>query len=395
MIKKIFSIILICCIGLSAVPVLADDNIRSGGTLNIPQNTVLDSLTAKSIMLMDATTGTVIFERNSDEKLPLASITKVMSMMIILDEIRNNNLSMDDIVTTSPYAASMGGSQVYLKEGEEFTVRDMLKAIAIHSANDCTVAVAEKVAGSESTFVDRMNEKAKALGMYNTYFLDCTGLTDDGHYSTAYDIALMSSCVANDYPEILELTSIWHDTFRDGKFSLDNTNKLVGKYTGVTGLKTGFTTKAGYCLTTTAKRGLLSLVSVVLGTDTTDRRFDETSKLLDYGFANVELYSSNKKGEVVNKVKVIGGVQKDVDAIYKRDVNVTILKKDRSKLGRNIVLENNLVAPIKKGDTVGRVEFKVDDQVIAKEEIVAKNDVKKASWIKRIFRAILRWLGIE
>lgn len=395
MIKRIISVIvLVCCIWMSVLPVVAGEGVKMG-TLDIGQNTELDKLTAKSIMLMDATTGTVIFERNGDYKLPLASITKVMSMMIIVDEIRAGNLTMDDVVKTSPYAASMGGSQVYLKEGEEFSVRDMLKAIAIHSANDCTVAMAEKISGSESTFVDRMNEKARDLGMNNTYFLDCTGLTDEGHYSTAYDIAIMSCEVMNKYPEILELTSIWHDTFRNGTFSLDNTNKLVGKYTGLNGLKTGFTTKAGYCLTATAKRGDLSLVSVVLGTDTTGRRFEETRKLMDYGFANVEMYNGNKKGEIVKRVKVRNGVKKDVNVMYKEDVNITMLKKDKNKLERNIVMADSIVAPIKENEEVGVVEFKVDDKVIAKKSIVAKDEVKKASWIRRFFQAILRWLGIE
>lgn len=395
MIKRIFSVVvLVCCMWITLIPAFAGEGVKMS-VLDIGQNTELDNLTAKSIMLMDATTGTVIFERNGDEKLPLASITKVMSMMVIVDEIRAGNLSMDDMIKTSPYAASMGGSQVYLKEGEEFSTRDMLKAIAIHSANDCTVAMAERIAGSESTFVDRMNEKARALGMNNTYFLDCTGLTDEGHYSTAYDIALMAKEVVNKYPEILELTSIWHDSIRNGAFSLDNTNKLVGKYTGLNGLKTGFTTKAGYCLTATAKRGDLSLVSVVLGTDTTDKRFYETQKLMDYGFANVEMYNGNKKGDIVKKVKVKNGVKRDVNVMYKEDVNITILKRDKNKIERNIVMSDNVVAPIKENEVVGVVEFKVDNKVIAKKNVVAKDEVKKASWIRRFFQAILRWLGIE
>ena len=392
--KRILSLImamLICC--SSQIVVMADNDLQRN-ILNIPNNTELNNLTAKSIILMDGTNGTIIFERNIDEQVQLASITKVMSMMIVMDEIQSNNLSMDDIVKTSPYAASMGGSQVYLKEGEEFTVREMLKAVAIHSANDCTVALAEKVSGSESTFVDRMNEKAQQLGMKNTYFLDCTGLTDEGHYSTAYDIALMSKEVVNNYPTILEFTSIWHDTFRNGQFSLDNTNKLVSTYTGLDGLKTGFTTKAGYCLAATAKRGDLRLISVVLGTAATNTRFTETQKLLDYGFANVELYNANKKGEIVKRVDVQKGVETYVNAVYQDDVNLTILKRDKSKVERNVVVLENVTAPVKQGDVIGSVEYKVGENTIAKQNIVAKDDVKKASFIKLIFRAILRWLGI-
>lgn len=393
--KRIISLLMsvvICC--LSQLPAIADDAGQMR-ILSIPTNTELNNLTARSIVLMDATNGTIIFERGGDVQVPLASITKVMSMMIVMDEIKNNSLSMDDIVKTSPHAASMGGSQVYLKEGEEFTVREMLKAVAIHSANDCTVALAEKVAGSESTFVDRMNEKVEQLGMYNTHFLDCTGLTDEGHYSTAYDIAIMSQEMVTKHPEILEFTSIWHDTFRNGKFSLDNTNKLVSTYQGLDGLKTGFTTKAGYCLAATAKRGGLRLISVVLGTDTTNKRFEETKKLLDYGFANIELYNANKKGEIVKRVDVKKGVDKYVNAVYGEDINLTILKRDRNRIERNVIVAQDIIAPIKGGDVIGVVEYKKDNEIIAKENIVAKEGVKKASFIKLIFRAILRWLGIE
>lgn len=380
-----------CVFGM---PVYAE-NTNKDRILTIPENTELNSLTAKSIILMDGTTGTIIFERNSREEVQLASITKVMSMMIVMDAINNNTLTMDDIVTTSSHAASMGGSQVYLKEGEEFTVREMLKAVAIHSANDCTVALAEKVCGSESTFVDRMNEKAKELGMNDTYFLDCTGLTDDGHYSTAYDIAIMSREVVNKYPSILEFTSIWHDTFRDGAFSLDNTNRLVNSYNGLDGLKTGFTTKAGYCLTATAKRDTLRLVSVVLGTDGPNVRFQETKKLLDYGFANVQLLKANKKDEIVKRVDIQKGVEKSVNAVYQNDLDVTILKRDKGKLERNIIILDNITAPLKKGEVIGSVEYKIGDEIIAKENIVSKDDVKKASFVTLMFRAILNWLGIK
>lgn len=384
--------VIMCC--FSVVPVSAD-SITSDKVLNIPENKELNSLTARSVILMEGSTGTIIFERNSREQVPLASITKVMSMMIVMDAIKDNIITMDDIVTTSPHAASMGGSQVYLKEGEEFSVREMLKAVAIHSANDCTVALAEKVCGSESTFVDRMNEKAAKLGMNDTYFLDCTGLTDDGHYSTAYDIAIMAREVVTNYPTILEFSSIWHDTFRNGEFSLDNTNKLVNNYNGLDGLKTGFTTKAGYCLSATAKRGNLRLISVVLGTEATNIRFQETKKLLDYGFANVDLYNANKKGEIVKRVNVQKGVEKSVNAVYQDDVNLVILKRDKSKIERNIVVLDDVTAPLKQGDVIGSVEYKIGDETIAKENIVAKDDVKKASFVTLIFRAILSWLGIK
>ena len=231
--------------------------------------------------------------------------------------------------------------------------------------------------------------------MNDTYFLDCTGLTDEGHYSTAYDIALMAKEVVNYYPPILEFTSIWHDTFRNGQFSLDNTNRLVNNYNGLDGLKTGFTTKAGYCLSATAKRGNLRLISVVLGTEATNIRFEETRKLLDYGFANVLLINANKQDEIIKRVNVQKGVERYVNAVYQNDLNLLILKKDKSKLERNFVALDNATAPLKKGDVIGSVEYVIDGEVIAKENVVAKDDIKKASFITLVFRAILSWLGIK
>lgn len=363
--------------------------------LDVEINNKLNELTAKSSILMDGTNGTVIFEKNSKDKLPIASITKVVAMIIVMDEINNNKLSMDDIITTSAHAASMGGSQVYLKEGEKFTTKDMLKAVAIHSANDCTVALAEKISGSENAFVNRMNEKAKLIGMKDTHFLDCTGLTDDGHYSTAYDIAVMAKEVVTNYPKILEFSSIWKDVFRDGKFSLYNTNKLVNKYDGLDGLKTGFTNKAGYCLVATAKRNDIRLISVVLGTKSNSVRFSETRTLLDYGFSNLENYNVSKKGDFVEKINIKKGIKKQVDVVHKDDINLTIMKKDRNNVQKNIRMFDNIVAPIEKGKKLGTIEYKVCDNVVLHKDIVAKEDVPKASFIRLFFRAILNWLGIE
>ena len=386
MIKNKTVIIVIALVCMLKVTVLAGD---------VSIDNELSELTAKSVILMDGTNGTVIFEKNSKEKLPLASITKVISMLIIMDEINDNRLSMDDIVITSKHAASTGGSQVYLKEGEKFTVKEMLKAVAIHSANDCTVALAEKISGSEGAFVDRMNKKAKELGMNSTNFLDCTGLTDDGHYSTAYDIAIMAREVVTNYPLILEFSSIWQDTLRNGKFCLYNTNKLVNKYEGLDGLKTGFTNKAGYCLVATAKRNDVRLISVVLGTNANSIRFGETRKLLDYGFSNLENYNVSKKGDLVKKVNVKKGKMKHVDVVHEDDISLTILKRDRNNIQKDIKVFDNITAPIEKGTTLGTIEYRVCDNVILNRDIVAKEDVPRASFIVLFFRAILNWLGIE
>jgi len=366
-----------------------------GGMVSQARSNSFDSLTAKAVMLMDGENGTVIFEKNSKKKLPLASITKVIAMIIVIDEIRDNNLSMDDIVVTSKHAANIGGSHVYLRQGEKFTVKEMLKAVAIRSANDCMVALAEKISGSECAFVARMNQKAKSLGMKDTNFLDCTGLTDEGHYSTAQDIALMASVVVKEYPIILEFSSIVEDTFRNGKFPLHNTNKLINKYKGVDGLKTGFTNKAGYCLAATAKRNNVRLISVVLGTKDNSTRFDETRRLLDYGFNNLENHNFGKKGELVKKVGIKNGVKKQIEGVYKDNVNLTFLKKDKDKIKKNVKIFNNIEAPVKKGKVLGKVEYRICGNIMANKDIVAKEDVLKASSVRLFFRAILNWLGIE
>jgi D-alanyl-D-alanine carboxypeptidase (penicillin-binding protein 5/6) len=259
------------------------------------------------------------------------------------------------MVQVSEHSYDMGGSQVYLKPGEEFSVLDMLKAIAIHSANDATVAMAEKISGSEEAFVAMMNQKAKELGMNDTNFLDCTGLTDDGHYSCANDVAIMSRELVMKHPKILEITTIWHDTFRNGLFSLDNTNKLIGRYDGINGLKTGFTTKAGYCLSATALRNNMQLIAVVLGEPNGDIRFTEAKKLMDYGFATYEITEVNKKGEEVSVVEVKKGVGLSVKGVYGADVKLMLKKGDKGQIKRETKLEESLTAPVKTGQKIGKL----------------------------------------
>lgn len=389
---------LLCTCFLVSNPVLANeqdaiyDAVVVGKIMNA---TNLMDLKAKSSILMDATSGKVLLEANSHEKLPIASITKIMTMLLLMESIDNGQVSFDEMVHVSEHSYSMGGSQVYLKPGEEFTVTEMLKAVAIHSANDAAVALAEKVAGSEDVFVNNMNRRAKELGMNNTNFLDCSGLTDEGHYSTAYDIALMSRELITKHPKILEFTSIWHDTFRNETFSLDNTNKLIRYYQGVVnGLKTGFTRKSGYCLSATAVKNGLTLISVVLGEADSNTRFAETRKLLDYGFANYEPLKANSKAEVIGSVELTKGLSTRVNIMFEDDVNLLLKKGDKSKVNKEVKLLETIEAPITAGQKLGEVIYTVEGDIVGKGTLVAENEVERATFIKLFYRMIVEWFGI-
>jgi D-alanyl-D-alanine carboxypeptidase (penicillin-binding protein 5/6) len=293
----VLSLIVSFILNAAFLPVMAaktDDSAKSTAAKASDTSKAFD-LKAKASVLMDIDSGNILYEKNIHEKLPIASVTKVMSMLLVMEALDSGKITYEDMVPVSEHSYDMGGSQVYLKPGEEFTVLEMMKAVAIHSANDATVALAEKISGSEDAFVAMMNEKARELGMNDTNFLDCTGLTDDNHYSSALDVATMSRELIRKHPKVLEITSVWHDTFRNGLFSLDNTNKLIRSYQGANGLKTGFTTKAGHCLSASAKRNKLQLIAVVLGEPDSDTRFAEAKKLLDYGFANYDVSQVNKK----------------------------------------------------------------------------------------------------
>ncbi|MGB3989082.1 MAG: D-alanyl-D-alanine carboxypeptidase family protein, partial [Acetivibrionales bacterium] len=315
--------------------------------MKIQSNTSLTNLKAKAAILMDCSTGTVLLEKNSHEKLPIASITKIMSMMLIMEAIDAGVIAYDTKVTVSEYSWSFGGSQVWLEPGEVFTVDELLKAVAIHSANDATVALAEAIAGSEETFVAMMNQKARELGMKDTNFLDCTGLTDTGHYSSAYDIALMSRELMLKHPEITDYTSVWHAKFREnvpGKnyVSLDNTNKLVRHYNGTVGLKTGYTSAAGHCLSAAAVRDGQQLISVVLGEPDSNTRFAESRKLLDYGFANFETVLMDNMGDVIQQVEVRKGLQPVTNAVYREDVKLLLRKGEKGKIERTVNLATDI-----------------------------------------------------
>jgi D-alanyl-D-alanine carboxypeptidase (penicillin-binding protein 5/6) len=404
MLKKIILYFLIItflfsCSYLFRTPVYANEdseNQYDAVTVGkIMSSTNVMELKAKSSILMDAVSGKVLLEDNCHEKLPIASITKIMTMLLVMEAIENGSISFEEKVHVTEHAYSMGGTQVYLKPGEEFTVTEMLKAVAIHSANDAAVALSEKVAGSEDVFVDMMNRKAKELGMNNTNFLDSSGLTDEGHYSTAYDIALMSREIVIKHPKILEFTSIWHDTFRDGTFSLDNTNKLIRYYQGVVnGLKTGFTRKVGYCLAASATKNNLKLISVVLGESDSNTRFAETRKLLDYGFINFEPYIANTKGEIIGSLKVAKGLTTRVNVMFKDDVNLLVRRGEKPKVTKEVILLEDIEAPISVNESLGEVVYSVDGNVIGKGTLVAENRVERATFVKLLFRMIVDWFGV-
>lgn len=365
----------------------------------ILESTNVFELQARAAVLMDADTGSVLLEKAAHERLPIASITKIMSMLLIMEAIDNGNIKMDDVVTISETSYKMGGSQVYLEPGEKFTVKELLKAVAVESANDATVALAEHVAGSEEVFVQKMNEKARALNMNNTNFIDCTGLTDDNHYSSAYDVAVMSRELITKHPGIFEFSKIWMTKFRpDGhkaQMLLSNTNKLIRHYEGVvTGLKTGFTRKAGYCLSLTGSKNDLNMIAVVLGEPDTNTRFAEARKLIDYGFTNYERAEMNSAGEIAKKVAIKKGIPSVIDAVYETDADIIVKKGTRDKIQREITIEENIKPPLKKGQLIGKAIYKVGEEKIYEANIVAICDVRKVSVGSIFYKMILRWFSL-
>lgn len=351
-------------------------------------------INAKSAVLMCANTGQFIFEYDSHTKRPIASVTKIMTMLLVMEALEQKKISLDDVVTASEHACSMGGTQVYLAVGEEFTVHELLKAVAVHSANDASVALAEHVAGSEGVFVALMNEKAKSLGMTNTHFLDCSGLTDEGHYSTAHDIALMALEITRKYPLIFEYTTIRHDTFRNGTFDLDNTNHLIGKYRGMTGLKTGMTNASGYCLAATASRDGLDLISVILGSESNNMRFQETSKILDYGFSTFEVMLVNRKGMAAGEVNVRKGMDVTVPVAYKDNEAILLKRGQKDKLKEEIRLPGYLEAPVAAGENGGEVVYMLENEVIKKVPLVTTGNVARATWMKMFWRMAVHWFSL-
>ena len=347
---------------------------------------------AKSAVLMDAATGTVIFEQNAHQQLPPASVTKVMTMLLIMEAIDSGKLSWEDTVTASEAAAAKGGSQIYLKVGETMSVSDMVKSIAVSSANDCACAMAEHLAGSEEAFVASMNQRAKELGMADTHFVNCTGL-DDGpeaasHLTSAWDIAIMSRELLNNHPDIKRFTTIWMDTVRGGTFGLSNTNKMVRFYSGATGLKTGFTSSAGYCLSASALREGMELIAVVMGSETSQARFAACKSLLDYGFANYALVAPETE-EAQVPVKL--GALDTVKAIPAEVPRLLIDKAQRDSISCQTELKEQVDAPVSQGQRLGTLTVKAGEQVLQQIPLVAEASVPKLTF-SQLYLRILKTL---
>ena len=334
---------------------------------------------AKSALLMDISTGTILYEQNAHTALAPASVTKVMTLLLIMEAIDSGKIGWEDTVTASETAAAKGGSQIYLKVGETMSVSDMVKSIAVSSANDCACAMAEHIAGSEAGFVTMMNARAKELGMNDTNFVNCTGLDDaleaGQHRTSAYDIALMSRELMKHHPDIKKFTTIWMDTVRNGEFGLSNTNKMVRFYPGATGLKTGFTAAAGYCLSATAEREGLELVAVVMGCETSKERFASCKALLDYGFANYSLIRPETEEDLTVPVKL--GKKAKVQAVLSQEDAMLIDKAQKNTVTTEVTLDASVNAPVSRGQRLGTMTVKSGEQVLAQIPLVAKDGVQK------------------
>lgn len=360
---------------------------------NVEDNNSLN-LESGSAILIEQTTGKVLYSHNSHEQLRPASVTKVMSILLIMEALDSGQITLDTQIPCSENAHSMGGSQIWLDTTETLTVKDMLKSICVVSANDCTVAMAEYIAGSEEAFVQMMNAKAKQLGMNDTTFKNCHGIDEDGHVTSSYDIALMSKELLNNHSEITEYTTIWMDSIRAGQSELVNTNKLVRNYQGATGLKTGSTSLALYNLSASATRNDLSLIAVIMKAPTTKIRFSEATKLLDYGFANYTSKSFGNKGDIIQTVDVNKGINPQVNLVLEEDGCVLIKKGDTGNITQNVVINENISAPIKQGDVLGKIEFKSGDELILEKDLVAQNDVNKSTLWNITTNLYLKWFNM-
>jgi D-alanyl-D-alanine carboxypeptidase (penicillin-binding protein 5/6) len=336
----------------------------------------------KSAVLMDAATGTVLYEKNAHEALAPASVTKVMTMLLIMEAIDSGKIRWEDMVTASETAAAKGGSQIYLKVGESMSVSDMVKSIAVSSANDCACAMAEHLAGSEQAFVEAMNTRAKELSMNDTNFVNCTGLDDDpdaqNHKTSAYDIAVMSRELLVNHPDIKKYTTIWMDTVRGGTFGLSNTNKLIRFYSGATGLKTGFTSGAGYCLSATAEREGMELIAVVMGAQTSKERNAACKQLLDMGFANYALVTPQPQEETSVAVKL--GSAESVRLIPGQQPRLLIDKGLKGSVTTDIALSEAITAPVAQGQELGRLTIRAGEKILAEIPLVAETEVLRLTW---------------
>ena len=364
--KKLMGALLAALCVLALLP-------RTAGAVELP-------LTSRAALLMEKTTGEILFAQNEHEALEPASVTKIMTLLLTMDAIDSGAMAYDDVVTVSANAAGMGGSQVFLAEGEKITVEELLKSVCVSSGNDAAVALAEKVSGVTELFVEQMNNRAKGLGMDDTHFVNCTGLTAKGHVTSAYDIALMSRELLTKHPDIRRFTTIWTDTIRDGTFGLANTNKLIRFYDGATGLKTGYTTSAGYCISATAEREGMELIAVIMKGETADKRNTDAKALLNYGFSTYVLVSAAPE-ESLPVLPVSMGETEQVSLMLPEEGVTALVEKGRANaLTRRIDLPEGLTAPIAAGQPVGTLTLLDGETEVLSVSILAAEDVPRRSW---------------
>lgn len=350
-------------------------------------------ITATSAILMDASSGAVLYEKNPDVKMPPASITKIMTMLLVMEEIDKGNISTDDIVTVSKNSAIKTGSHVFLAENEQISVNDLLKAVAVASANDGAIALAEHVSGTQDAFVEKMNQRAKELKMDNTHFVNSNGLDAENHYSSARDIAIMTNELLK-HKKIFDYTTIWMDTLRNGTFDLANTNKLIRYYEGANGMKTGSTSDAGYCISATAERNNFQLIAVVMNSETTKKRFADATTLLNYGFNKYSSIRLNGSDEIYKYLSVEKGRVKTAPVVVKNNCYVTVRSDLKGEIKSQVTLPEFIQAPIKKGDYLGKITYTLDGKTIAENELVSGEDVDKISILfafDRIFKEFIKF----
>ncbi len=352
------------------------------------------NLESESAILIETTTGQILFEKDIHKKLRPASVTKIMSLLLIMEALDRGEISLDTQIPCSENASSMGGSQIWLDSTEALSVEEMLKAICVVSANDCTVAMAEYLCGSEELFVQKMNERAKELGMNDTNFKNCHGIDEDGHLTSSYDISLMSRELLNNHPNITKYTTIWMDSLRDGKSELVNTNKLIRTYDGATGLKTGSTSLALYNLSASATRNELSLISVVLKAPSPKIRFSESKLLLDYGFNTYSFKKLCQKDDVYKSISINKGTKESLNLVYEKDLGTVLKKSSQSNIVEEIKINENIEAPISKGDILGTISYSVENSPLGSVNLIADTDVSKITLVNIFKKIFFSWFSL-
>ena len=409
-IKNIFIKIMCCFLLLSITIILSnktfaetkyvwspnESTIQTNSSEETPISNVQNTLNLQSgsAILIDQDSGQVLYEHNSHDKLRPASVTKIMSILLIMEALDSGEIKLTDKVPCSEKASSMGGSQIWLTTTETLTVDEMLKCMCVVSANDCTVAMAEFLCGSTDAFVDKMNQRAKELGMNDTCFKNCHGIDEDDHVTSSYDIAIMSRELLSKHPSIKNYTTIWMDSIRDGKSQLVNTNKLVRNYEGCTGLKTGSTSLALYNLSASATRDNLNLIAVIMKAPTTALRFSEAKQLLDYGFTNYTSYQLSTENETVKNISVSHGVEKNLNAIYSSSNNIMLQKGTESKITQEINIPDTLTAPISQGEKIGEINYYLDGNLLASVDVVSDRSIKKIGFVNMSTYLIKQWFTL-